>query len=63
MTEERAKARCGFAAMDPEKQRLLARKGGASVPHHRRSFSVNRELAVSAGRKGGQVTHHTFGEG
>lgn len=58
--EERAKARRGFAAMDPEKQRLLARKGGASVPHHKRSFSTDRQLAVSGGRKGGQVTHHTF---
>ena len=62
MVEERAKARRGFAAMDPEKRRLLAQKGGAAVPRHKRSFSQDRALAASAGRKGGQVTPHTFGE-
>ena len=30
--------------MDPEKQRLIARKGGHSVPDERRSFSQNRQL-------------------
>ena len=29
----------GFASMDPEKQRAIARKGGESVPHEKRSFS------------------------
>ena len=41
----------GFASMDPEKQREIARKGGQSVPNEKRSFSQNPELA---GRKGGQ---------
>jgi general stress protein YciG len=45
----------GFASMDPEKQRLIARKGGQSVPEEKRSFSKNHELAASAGRKGGQT--------
>lgn len=45
----------GFAAMDPEMQREIARKGGASVPPERRSFSQNRELASAAGRKGGEA--------
>ena len=43
----------GFASMDPEKQREIARKGGTSVPKEKRSFSRNRELAATAGRKGG----------
>ena len=43
----------GFASMDPEKQRAIARKGGTSVPKEKRSFSRNHELAASAGRKGG----------
>jgi general stress protein YciG len=43
----------GFAAMSPELRRELAKKGGASVASHKRSFSTNRELAVDAGRKGG----------
>ena len=44
----------GFASMDPEKQRAIARKGGESVPHEKRSFSQNPALAAAAGRKGGQ---------
>lgn len=43
----------GFAAMDPEKQRAISRKGGESVPVEKRSFSQDRELAAQAGRKGG----------
>ena len=41
--------------MDPAKQREIARMGGAAVPATSRSFSQNRELAVSAGRKGGSA--------
>ncbi|MEP9376470.1 KGG domain-containing protein [Aquabacter sp. CN5-332] len=44
----------GFAAMDAEKQRAIARKGGESVPPEKRSFSQDRALASAAGRKGGQ---------
>jgi uncharacterized protein len=43
----------GFASMDPEKQRAIARKGGESVPNEKRSFSQNPALAAAAGRKGG----------
>ncbi len=49
----RPKSRRGFAAMSPEKRREIARKGGASLPAERRSFSRNPQLAVEAGRKGG----------
>jgi uncharacterized protein len=51
--EKSAKSKRGFASMDPEKQRAIARKGGQSVPAERRSFSQNAALAASAGRKGG----------
>jgi len=44
----------GFASMDREKQRMIARKGGESVPSEKRSFSQNPRLAAEAGRKGGQ---------
>ena len=44
----------GFASMDKEKQRAIARKGGESVPNEKRSFSQNPTLAAAAGRKGGQ---------
>ena len=43
----------GFAAMKKDKQREIARKGGANVPHEKRSFAKNRTLAAEAGRKGG----------
>lgn len=48
------KPRRGFASMDPQKRRDIARRGGRSVPHEKRSFSRNPELAASAGRTGGQ---------
>jgi uncharacterized protein len=44
----------GFASMDEEKQREIARKGGESVPAEKRSFSKDPELASEAGQKGGQ---------
>ena len=47
----------GFASMDPEKQREIARKGGESVPDDKRSFSQDHELAAEAGREGGQHSH------
>jgi general stress protein YciG len=52
--EKTEKSKRGFAAMDPEKQRAIASKGGQSVPAELRSFSQNAGLAASAGRKGGQ---------
>jgi uncharacterized protein len=51
---EKVKGKNGFASMDPEQQREIARKGGKSVPAEKRSFSTNSELAAQAGRKGGQ---------
>ena len=47
----------GFASMDREKQREIARKGGRSVPNEKRSFSQNHKLASDAGRKGGNSSH------
>ena len=61
MTNEESRtkkpARRGFAAMDKERQREIARKGGASVPDEKRSFSQDRDLAANAGRKGGEASH------
>jgi uncharacterized protein len=47
------KKKRGFAAMDPEKHRVLAKRGGQAIPAEKRSFSLNRELARAAGAKGG----------
>jgi general stress protein YciG len=54
MADDRTRSLRGFAAMDDEKQREIARKGGESVPDEKRSFSRNPNLAAEAGRKGGQ---------
>ena len=56
MAEQRraATSKRGFAAMDAEKQRAIARKGGGSVPPEKRSFAQNPGLAAQAGRKGGE---------
>ncbi|WWT39829.1 stress-induced acidophilic repeat motif protein [Microcystis phage Mwe-JY25] len=51
------KSKRGFASMSPEKQREIASKGGRSVPNDKRSFSQDRGLAASAGRKGGEASH------
>ncbi len=56
-TQPKTPARRGFAAMDKDRQREIARKGGASVPDEKRSFSQDRDLAASAGRKGGEASH------
>lgn len=48
----------GFASMDEQKQRDIARRGGRSVPGEKRSFSQNHALASAAGRTGGQNVPH-----
>jgi general stress protein YciG len=56
MTDEHRRATSrGFASMDVDKQREIARKGGANVPHEKRSFAQDRSLAAAAGRKGGRA--------
>ncbi|CCB64792.1 general stress protein [Hyphomicrobium sp. B1] len=60
MAQEDRTSKRGFASMDEAKQREIARKGGASVPDHERSFSKNHDLAVSAGRKGGHESGGNF---
>jgi general stress protein YciG len=56
MTQGRSDAALrGFASMDVNKQRQIARKGGANVPHEKRSFAHDRALAADAGRKGGRA--------
>jgi len=53
---ERRPSRRGFAGMDPERRREIARRGGASVPSEKRSFAQDRDLAANAGRKGGAAS-------
>lgn len=46
----------GFASMTLELRREIARKGGLSVPKEKRAFYRDREMAISAGRKGGKAS-------
>jgi uncharacterized protein len=54
--EIRAKQHRGFALMTPEKRKEIAARGGSAVPAHLRSFTQSRELAASAGKKGGSTS-------
>lgn len=45
----------GFAAMDPQRQRELASRGGKSIPPGKRAFSTKPGLASEAGKKGGKA--------
>ena len=45
----------GFAAMDPEKQREIARKGGKAAHQKGTAHEFSSDEARAAGRKGGQA--------
>jgi hypothetical protein len=49
---DKPKQKRGFAAMSPEKQRMIASKGGKSVPAEKRNFADKaRASAASKKRK------------
>src|SRR5262249_27613393 len=52
MGQEMEKSRRGFAAMDPEKQRAIASKGGRTAHELVRAHEFTIEEARAAGRKG-----------
>ncbi|MDC4226194.1 MAG: KGG domain-containing protein [Candidatus Manganitrophus sp.] len=47
----------GFAAMDTEKQKEIARKGGKAAHEKGTAHEFTPEEAREAGRKGGQAAH------
>ena len=47
----------GFASMDSEKQRAIARKGGRAAHEKGTAHEWTTDEARSAGRKGGLVSH------
>lgn len=47
----------GFASMDPEKQRDIARKGGRAAHEKGTAHEWTKEEARIAARKGGQASH------
>lgn len=46
----------GFASMDPEKRREIAKKGAAALAEKGAAHRFTKEEAVAAGRKGGKRT-------
>ena len=46
----------GFAAMNPERQREIAREGGRAAHRSGKAHQFTIEEAREAGRKGGQAT-------
>jgi len=48
------KSERGFAAMDPEKQREIASKGGKAAHAKGTAHEFNSKEAAAAGRKGGR---------
>ena len=52
---KKKKSKKGFAAMEPEKQREIAKKGGKAAQRKGKAHKWTREEAVEAGRKGGEV--------
>lgn len=53
MTDEKPKAKRGFAAMAPERQREIARKGGKAAHEKGTAHEFTSEQARIAGKKGG----------
>jgi general stress protein YciG len=53
-TEVKRTSNRGFAAMDPEKQRQIARQGGRAAHEQGVAHQWTSEEAREAGRKGGQ---------
>jgi general stress protein YciG len=53
---ERAKARRGFAAMSPERQRQIASQGGRAAHQQGVAHQWNPTEAKEAGRKGGRAS-------
>lgn len=61
-----AKARRGFAVMDRERQREIARKGGKAAHEKGTAHRWSEAEAKEAGRKGGAASHrngHRTGSG
>lgn len=50
------KSERGFAAMDPERQRAIAREGGKAAHKSGHAHEFTSEEARAAGRKGGQAS-------
>ena len=55
-SKQAVKSERGFAAMDPERQREIAREGGKAAHQSGNAHEFTSEEARMAGRKGGQAS-------
>lgn len=53
--EERGRRGRGFAGMDPEERREIARRGGRAAHHYGRAHEWSEEEAAEMGRRGGRA--------
>ena len=56
------KAQRGFASMDPDKQRLIASKGGKAAHQKGTAHEWTVDEAREAGKKGGVAIHTRLAE-
>lgn len=61
MSDEKPKAKRGFAAMDPEKRKAIASLGGKRAHEMGVAHCFTTELAREAGMKGGRAFHKKRG--
>lgn len=54
--KQNGKSERGFAAMNPERQREIAREGGKAAHQSGNAHEFTSEEAREAGRKGGQAS-------
>ena len=54
--QEQPRARRGFAAMSPERQRVIASQGGRAAHQQGVAHEWSAEEARAAGKKGGQAS-------
>ena len=59
MARTKGKSRRGFASMSPDKQKLIASKGGKTAHRKGTAHKWTSEEARNAGRKGGKARHRT----
>lgn len=58
-----SKSRRGFASMDPDKQRLIASRGGKAAHEKGTAHEFTSSEARDAGRKGGKAYHRNRDKG
>lgn len=62
-SEARPKSRRGFACIDPERRREIARKGGKAAHAAGTAHQFTSDEARAAGKKGGTAPHVRRGRG